>query len=134
VDPNPLTHFELRTGVSRGGRIRSPRCTRRCPHAAAWIVDDLIDEAKQAALAKKSLPTISEIRRETLEEGTSAQLLHLGPYDDEGPVLARLHREYLTADNLRMSGHHHEIYLSDQRRTEPAKLKTILRQPVQKAS
>ncbi|MCW2861780.1 MAG: hypothetical protein JWP48_3488, partial [Actinoallomurus sp.] len=48
--------------------------------------------------------------------------------------LAKLHHEYLAANNLRMSGHHHEIYLGDHRRTEPAKLKTILRQSVQTAS
>jgi hypothetical protein len=99
-----------------------------------WITEDLIDDAKKSALTKKSLPTIADIRRETLHEGTSAQLLHVGPYDDEGPVLARLHHEYLAANNLRMSGHHHEIYLGDHRRTEPAKLKTILRQPVQTAN
>jgi hypothetical protein len=99
-----------------------------------WITDDHIDEAKQAALAKKNLPAIAEVRREILHEGTSAQLLHLGPYDDEGPVLAKLHREYLAANNLRLTGHHHEIYLSDPRRTEPAKLKTILRQPVRTAN
>jgi hypothetical protein len=99
-----------------------------------WITEDLIDDAKQTALAKKGLPAIAGIRRETLHEGTSAQLLHLGPYDDEGPVLARLHHEYLAANNLRMSGQHHEIYLSDPRRTEPAKLKTILRQPVRTAN
>ncbi|MGP4020904.1 GyrI-like domain-containing protein [Saccharopolyspora sp. 5N708] len=99
-----------------------------------WITEDLIGEAKQAALAKKNLPTIADIRRETLHEGTSAHLLHVGPYDDEGPVLARLHHEYLAANNLRMSGHHHEIYLGDHRRTAPAKLKTILRQPVRTAS
>jgi hypothetical protein len=99
-----------------------------------WITEDHIEVARQAALAKKGLPTIADIRRETLHEGTSAQLLHVGPYDDEGPALARLHREYLAANNLRMSGHHHEIYLSDRRRTEPAKLKTILRQPVRRAN
>jgi hypothetical protein len=99
-----------------------------------WITDDLIEEAKQAALAKKSLPAIADVRREILHEDTSAQLLHIGPYDDEGPVLARLHREYLTAKNLRMTGHHHEIYLSDPCRTQPAKLRTILRQPVQAAT
>ncbi|WP_433466261.1 GyrI-like domain-containing protein [Spirillospora sp. CA-128828] len=99
-----------------------------------WITEDLIDEAKQGALAKKGLPAIAEIRRESLHEGTSAQLLHVGPYDDEGPVLAKLHHEYLAANNLRMSGHHHEIYLGDHRRTEPAKLKTVLRQPVQTAN
>ena len=99
-----------------------------------WISDDLIDEAKQAAELAKNLPAIADVRRETLREGTSAQLLHVGPYDDEGPVLAKLHHEYLAANNLRMSGHHHEIYLGDPRRTEPAKLKTILRQPVQTAN
>jgi hypothetical protein len=99
-----------------------------------WVTDDLIEEAKQTALAKKNLPAIADIRRETLHEGTSAQLLHIGAYDDEGPAIARLHHEYLPAHNLRMSGHHHEIYLSDPRRTEPAKLRTILRQPVRPAS
>jgi hypothetical protein len=96
-----------------------------------WITADLIDEAKQGGLAKKSLPTIADVRHETLHEGLSAQVLHVGPYDDEGPVLAELHHEYLAANNLRMSGHHHEIYLGDPRRAAPAKLKTILRQPVQ---
>jgi hypothetical protein len=99
-----------------------------------WITDDLIDEAKQAASAKKGLPTIADVRHATLHEGTSAQLLHIGPYDDEGPVLAKLHHEYLAANNLRMTGHHHEIYLGDPRRTEPAKLKTVLRQPVRTAN
>ncbi|GLY80427.1 GyrI-like domain-containing protein [Actinoallomurus iriomotensis] len=98
-----------------------------------WITVDLIDECRQAALAKKKLATIADVRRETLEEGTSAQLLHVGPYDDEGPALARLHHEYLAANDLTMSGHHHEIYLGDSRRTEPAKLRTVLRQPVRRA-
>ncbi|MEV5708008.1 GyrI-like domain-containing protein [Actinoallomurus sp. NPDC052274] len=99
-----------------------------------WITDDLIDEARQAALTKKGLPTIAQVRRETLTEGTSAQVLHIGPYDDEGPVLARLHHEYLAANDLRMTGHHHEIYLGDPRRAEPAKLRTIIRQPVRTGS
>ena len=58
------------------------------------------------------------------------QILHLGPYDDEGPTLARLHDEFLPVNGLVPTGRHHEIYLSDARKTEPAKLKTILRQPV----
>ncbi|WP_141576264.1 GyrI-like domain-containing protein [Actinomadura sp. WMMA1423] len=98
-----------------------------------WISDDLVDEAKRTALAKKGLPAIAEIRAETLKEGTCAQLLHVGPYDDEGPALARLHHEYLAANDLRMAGHHHEVYLGDHRRTEPARFKTVLRQPVQAA-
>ncbi|SNT63327.1 hypothetical protein SAMN05421812_11559 [Asanoa hainanensis] len=93
-----------------------------------WVTDEHVDRATEAARKKKK--SIVDVRREVLHEGTSAQVLHRGPYDDEGPVLAKLHDEYLAANNLRMAGHHHEIYLSDPRRTEPAKLKTILRQPV----
>lgn len=98
-----------------------------------WITEDMIDETKSAARSKKHLPAITDIRRATLHEATSAQALHIGPYDEEGPALSRLHDEWLGANNLRMSGLHHEIYLSDRRKSDPAKLRTILRQPVQPA-
>jgi len=98
-----------------------------------WITEDMIGDAKQVAQTKKGLPVIAGVRHETLRERSSAQVLHIGPYDEEGPVLARLHDEWLDANKLRMSGLHHEIYLSDRRRTDPARLKTILRQPVQPA-
>lgn len=57
-------------------------------------------------------------------------MFHIGSYDDEGAALERLHHQYLPENGLRLAGLHHEIYLSDARRTEPAKLRTILRQPV----
>jgi hypothetical protein len=98
-----------------------------------WVAAGLVDEAKKAARAKKGLPTIAEVRLDTLREGTSAQVLHVGSYDDEGPLLARLHHEFLAAHGLRMTGRHHEIYLGDPRRTEPARLRTVLRQPVEPA-
>lgn len=98
-----------------------------------WITEDMIDDAKRAAHEKKPFPAIADVRRESLHEGTSAQLLHIGSYDDEGPALARLHDEYLQANDVRMSVLHHEIYLSDRRRTDSAKLKTVLRQPVRPA-
>ncbi|GAA5030358.1 GyrI-like domain-containing protein [Actinopolymorpha pittospori] len=96
-----------------------------------WITGDMIEDAKHTALTKKSLPAIPDVRSTTLHEGTSAQVLHIGSYDDETPTLTRLHQEYLPANNLRETGLHHEIYLSDPRRTGPAKLRTILRQPVE---
>lgn len=99
-------------------------------HLPDWITGDLLDDAKRTALAKKGLPAIPSVRPETLHEGTSAQALHIGSYDDETPLLARLHDEYLPAHGLRERGLHHEIYLSDPRRVAPAKLRTILRQPV----
>lgn len=66
----------------------------------------------------------------TLAEGTSIQILHVGSYDDEAPTLARLHNQYMPEHRFTFNGMHHEIYLSDVRRTAPEKLKTILRQPV----
>ncbi|WP_432105642.1 GyrI-like domain-containing protein [Streptomyces sp. bgisy091] len=97
-----------------------------------WITEELVEDARRAALEKKSLPTIGDVRSVSLNEGTSAQCLHIGPYDDEGPALAELHGEYLAAHDLRITGLHHEIYLSDPRRTDPARLRTILRQPVRR--
>jgi hypothetical protein len=99
-----------------------------------WITGGAIEDAKHTALTKKNLPAIRDVRSETLREGLSAQVLHIGPYDDETPILTRLHRDYLPAKNLREAGLHHEVYLSDPRRTDPAKLRTILRQPVEARS
>lgn len=95
-----------------------------------WIGVDIIDDAKLRAAKKKDNPAIAEVCREGMYEGTCAQALHVGSYDDEGPVLAELRDTFIPANELRMSGLHHEVYLSDPRRTEPAKLKTVLRQPL----
>lgn len=70
------------------------------------------------------------VRVETLDEGLCVQTLHLGSFDDEGPMLARMHDEFIPGAGLAMTGRHHEIYLSDRRRTAPERLRTILRQPV----
>jgi hypothetical protein len=99
-----------------------------------WITGDLIEESREAALAKKKLPAIDGVRPVSLHEGLCAQRLHVGPYDDEGPSLARLHHEFLPAEGLRPTGHHHEVYLSDPRRTAPERLRTVLRQPVAAAN
>ena len=103
-----------------------------------WLADDdgngngngNVDAAKAVALAKKKLPAIEKVRVVELNEGRCAQVLHVGPYDDEGPKLAQLHGAFFAEHGLTFNGLHHEIYLSDPRRVEPAKLKTILRQPV----
>jgi DNA-binding PadR family transcriptional regulator len=98
----------------------------------SWITPELVDEA--LAAAKKQLPALSLVRFERYAEGRSVQILHVGSYDDEGPALKRLHVEFLPASGLTPTGRHHEIYLSDARKTEPARLKTILRQPVTAAT
>lgn len=88
-------------------------------------------EAAVAEVGRKAPPVaLGEVRMEVLAEGSCAQTLHVGPYDDEGPVLAHLHQEFLPGAGLRPRGKHHEIYLNDARRVAPARLRTILRQPV----
>ena len=95
-----------------------------------WISEAMIGAAKAPALAKKKLPVIGHVRHLVLKEDQCAQALHIGRYDDEGPLLAELHGPYFAANGLDFAGLHHEIYLSDPRRTDPAKLRTVLRQPV----
>lgn len=88
------------------------------------------EQAIAQAVAKKGLPALSRLRVDVLEEGLVVQTLHVGAYDDEGPTLRRLHEEYLPAQGLVPTGHHHEVYLSDPRKTAAERLKTVLRQPV----
>ncbi|MCR2824659.1 GyrI-like domain-containing protein [Microbacterium sp. zg.Y909] len=95
-----------------------------------WITDDHVADVIAMLEQKGDAPALDRLRLETLDEGLAAQTLHVGSYDDEAPVLARLHEEYLPANGLARTGKHHEIYLNDPRRTEAAALRTILRQPV----
>jgi hypothetical protein len=94
----------------------------------AWISEDAVESAREAVRRKKKID--APVRLEKLREGRCAQVLHVGSYDDEGPVLARLHDEFLAAQGVKPTGLHHEVYLGDPRRVEPAKLRTVLRQPV----
>lgn len=98
-----------------------------------WIDEAVVAEAVAAARAKGDRPALSLVHLRELHEGTSAQILHIGSYNDETPTLARLHDEWMPQHGLTFAGDHHEIYLSDARRTEPEKLRTVLRQPVRSA-
>jgi hypothetical protein len=84
---------------------------------------------------KKNLPALPKARLERFEEGPSAPILYIGPYSDEGPTIARIHafiREHgYSFDGSRQK--HHEIYLSDPRRSAPEKWRTIIRWPFTEA-
>ena len=98
-----------------------------------WIDEDAVAAAVAAVRAKAESPgnpALEILRLEHLHEGASAQILHVGSYDDEAPTLARLHDEWMPRHDLTFNGLHHEVYLSDARRTAPQKLRTVLRQPV----
>src|SRR6478609_4778110 len=95
------------------------------------VTGDLVERLAVDLAAKKPLPAIQDIRLVTFAEGPAAQVLHVGPYADEGPTIERLHM-YIRDHGFVLDGHHqkhHEIYLGDPRRAAPAKLRTIIRQP-----
>jgi hypothetical protein len=98
----------------------------------AWVTPEIVAAAKEEAAAKKDLPALPNIRFEPYHEGLSVQIMYVGPYADEGPTIARLH-DFAREQGYALRGKHHEIYLSDPRRTAPEKLKTVIRQPIQKA-
>lgn len=96
-----------------------------------FVTATLFDKAVEKAGKKLGAPPPS-LRLDSYHEGLSVQTMHIGSYDDEGPTLAHLHREFLPANGLTETGLHHEIYLSDPRRVPAEKLKTVLRQPVKR--
>lgn len=103
-----------------------------------WIAQSLLETIRTTTISKNAkkkmpptdTPALESVRLEILNEGLSVQVLHVGPYDEEGEILRTMHSEFIPQNNLKMTGKHHEIYLSDPRRVGPEKLKTILRQPV----
>jgi hypothetical protein len=98
-----------------------------------WIDQAMVASAVAQAGAKNRPARLDDVRLEMLSEGRCVQTLHVGSFDDEAEVLARLHDQFIPDQGLRMSGKHHEIYLSDFRRVAPEKRRTILRQPVRPA-
>ena len=100
-----------------------------------WITTEHFEAARQVvarqvAARKGDAPGLDALRLETFDEGLAVHTLHVGSYDDEAPVLAAMHDVFIPARGLQMTGRHHEVYLSDPRRTAPDRLRTILRQPV----
>ena len=93
-----------------------------------FITKENFESAKEASKKKKDNPAINNVSFENFKEGKSAQIMHIGPFSEEGPNVQRIH-DRITKIGGKLSGKHHEIYLSDFRRVDPAKMKTVLRQP-----
>ncbi|WP_082833862.1 GyrI-like domain-containing protein [Rhodococcoides kroppenstedtii] len=94
-----------------------------------WITDEHVGTVLGRVRDRAGGPPPRTVDLRTVEEGTVVQTLHVGPYDDEGPVIAAMHDD-AAARGRSLTGRHHEIYLNDARRTAPERLRTILRQPV----
>jgi hypothetical protein len=93
------------------------------PETTAGIADAAIADA----IDRKGVTP--GVRLEKLTEGRCAQVMHRGPYAEEGPTIECLHA-FIDAEGLELGGHHHEIYLSDPRKVAPERMRTIIRQPV----
>ncbi|MHC6593383.1 GyrI-like domain-containing protein [Arthrobacter sp. C152] len=92
------------------------------------IDEALLERAVQDS-RPKGIPALDLLSFEQWEEGRCAQTMHVGPYADEAPTIARLDAA-ITAAGLKARGRHHEIYLGDPRRSAPEKLRTLIRHPV----
>jgi hypothetical protein len=99
-----------------------------------FITKNMIEQAMEEVESKKNPDALSKMRFESLKEGLSAQIMYIGPYSEEGPTVEKLHN-FIHENGYEFDGSkpgqkHHEIYLSDMRRTKPERLKTIIRQPM----
>jgi hypothetical protein len=95
------------------------------------VTPAVFDEAVEVVRRKKGDSNeLQRLRFEHWREGRCAQVMHVGPYSEERPTIERLHA-FVAAQDCKPRGAHHEIYLGDPRRADPAKLKTVLRQPVE---
>lgn len=96
-----------------------------------FLPAEVITASIAAVKKKKDLPALEQLRLEKFHEGRSAQILHIGPFTEEGPTIEKVHA-YVDARAER-TGKHHEIYLSDIRRAAPSRWKTVIRQPMKTA-
>jgi hypothetical protein len=94
------------------------------------ITRDHVAKACEQVENKKNPAALPKIQFESFCEGKAVQTMHLGPFSEEGPTIARIH-DFINASGFTVAGRHHEIYLSDIRKAAPEKWKTIIRQPIE---
>jgi hypothetical protein len=95
----------------------------------SFVTKEITANAIAEVKKKKNPQALARMYVEEFAEGLCAQVLHIGPFSDEGPTIERVH-QFIDTRGKR-TGKHHEIYLSDIRKADPAKWKTIIRQPMQ---
>ncbi len=93
------------------------------------VTKDMVQEAIEQVRVKKNPVSLPLVRFESFKEGKVAQIMHIGPFSEEGPTVEKVH-SFIEESGSQRTGKHHEIYLSDIRRATPEKWKTIIRQPM----
>jgi hypothetical protein len=94
-----------------------------------FITREMVKEAMEEVARKKKPVSLPLVRFESFKEGKAAQIMHIGPFSEEGPTIEKVHL-FIEDNGSHRVGKHHEIYLSDIRRAAPEKWKTIVRQPM----
>ena len=97
-----------------------------------FVTAEMVAQAREAAYKSKEAEEVNQVLLKTLDEGLSAQIMHLGPYSEEEPTIEKLH-DFVYAQGFKLRGKHHEVYLKDPLKSAPEKLQTIIRHPVEKA-
>lgn len=97
-----------------------------------WIDNAMFDTVARGLGGKNAPEMLGSVRFASLAEGLCAQTLHVGSFDDEAPILEELHEQFIPSAGLAMRGTHHEVYFSDPRKTAPERMRTLLRQPVER--
>ncbi|MBT0664658.1 GyrI-like domain-containing protein [Geobacter pelophilus] len=95
-----------------------------------FVTAGMVEAAITEVARKKKPVSLPLVRFASFSEGKAAQILHIGPFSEEGPNIEKVHA-FIEANGSIRAGKHHEIYLSDLRRTAPEKWKTIIRQPME---
>ena len=93
------------------------------------VKKEMIEKAIEQVREKKNPVSLPFVRFESFEEGKVAQIMHIGPFSEEGPTVEKVH-SFIEENGSQRRGKHHEIYLSDIRRAATEKWKTIIRQPM----
>ena len=93
------------------------------------ITNEMVVEAVNQVRVKKNPTSLPLVRFESINEGKVAQIMHIGPFSEEGPTVQKLH-SFIKDSGKKIIGKHHEVYLSDIRSAAPEKWKTIIRQPI----
>lgn len=97
-----------------------------------FVTKEVVDRAFESVRKKKPQLLLDEVSFDKIEDGLSVQMLHIGPYDDELQSFIKM-KEFIEENHLEIKTlRHREIYLSDARKVEPAKYKTVLRYTVRR--
>ncbi len=94
-----------------------------------WVSETVFQDAIDK-VEKKLGPAPGTLKRQSLSEGKSVQIMHIGDYSEIQPICDQLYKQFMPENNLGSNGHYHEIYLNDPSRVAPKKRKIVLRQPV----